>query len=59
MLHSAKEHINIAKEQQAETTISFSVLISVYKKEKAEYYKNSTKNVLFGEDITFFCYTKM
>ena len=46
MLHSAKEHINIAKEQQAETTISFSVLISVYKKEKAEYLKQALQSVI-------------
>lgn len=46
MLHSAKEHINIAKEQQSETTISFSVLISVYKKEKAEYLKQALQSVI-------------
>ena len=46
MLHSAKEHINIAKKQQSETTISFSVLISVYKKEKAEYLKQALQSVL-------------
>lgn len=46
MLHSAKEHINTAKEQQPETTISFSVLISVYKKEKAEYLKQALQSVI-------------
>ncbi len=46
MLHSAKEHINIAKKQQSETTISFSVLISVYKKEKAEYLKQALQSVI-------------
>ena len=46
MLHSAKEHINTAKEQQPETTILFSVLISVYKKEKAEYLKRALQSVI-------------
>ena len=46
MLHSAKEHINTAKEQQPETTIPFSVLISVYKKEKAEYLKRALQSVI-------------
>ena len=45
-MHSAKEHINTAKEQQPETTISFSVLISVYKKEKAEYLKQALQSVI-------------
>lgn len=46
MLHSAKEHINTAKEQQPETTIPFSVLISVYKKEKAEYLKRALQSII-------------
>lgn len=46
MLHCAKEHINTAKEQQPETTIPFSVLISVYKKEKAEYLKQALQSVI-------------
>ena len=46
MLYSAKEHINTAKEQQPETTILFSVLISVYKKEKAEYLKRALQSVI-------------
>ncbi len=46
MLYSAKEHINTAKEQQPETTIPFSVLISVYKKEKAEYLKQALQSVI-------------
>lgn len=46
MLYSAKEHINTAKEQQSETTILFSVLISVYKKEKAEYLKRALQSVI-------------
>lgn len=46
MLYSAKEHINTAKEQQIETTIPFSVLISVYKKEKAEYLKRALQSVI-------------
>lgn len=46
MLYSAKEHINTAKEQQPETTILFSVLISVYKKEKAEYLKQALQSVV-------------
>ena len=40
MLYSAKEHIegdNITEQQQLKMAIQFSVLISVYKKEKAEY----------------------
>lgn len=46
MLHSAKEHINTAKKRQPETTIPFSVLISVYKKEKAEYLKRALQSVI-------------
>lgn len=46
MLYSAKERINTAKEQQPETTIPFSVLISVYKKEKAEYLKQALQSVI-------------
>ena len=46
MLYSAKEHINTAKEQQPETTILFSVLISVYKKEKVEYLKRALQSVI-------------
>lgn len=46
MLYSAKEHINTAKEQKPETTILFSVLISVYKKEKAEYLKRALQSVI-------------
>lgn len=49
MLHSAKAHIeedNTAKEQEPETTIPFSVLISVYKKEKAEYLKQALQSVI-------------
>lgn len=46
MLHSAKEHINTAKEQQPETTTPFSVLISVYKKEKAEYLKRALQSII-------------
>ena len=46
MLHSAKENINTAKKQKSETTISFSVLISVYKKEKAEYLKRALQSVI-------------
>ena len=46
MLHSAKEHINTAKKRQPETTIPFSVLISVYKKEKAEYLKQALQSVI-------------
>lgn len=48
MLHSAKEHIeedNIAKEQLSEI-IQFSVLISVYKKETAEYLKQALQSVI-------------
>lgn len=45
-MYSAKEHINTAKEQQPETTIPFSVLISVYKKEKAEYLKQALQSVI-------------
>lgn len=45
-MYSAKEHINTAKEQQPETTILFSVLISVYKKEKAEYLKRALQSVI-------------
>lgn len=48
MLHNAKEHIeedNIAKEQLSEI-IQFSVLISVYKKEKAEYLKQALQSVI-------------
>lgn len=49
MLHSAKGHIeedNPDKEQQTETTILFSVLISVYKKEKAEYLKQALQSII-------------
>ena len=49
MLHSVKAHIeedNTAKEQEPETTIPFSVLISVYKKEKAEYLKQALQSVI-------------
>ena len=46
MLYSVKGHINTAKEQQPETTIPFSVLISVYKKEKAEYLKQALQSVI-------------
>lgn len=45
-MYSAKEHINTAKEQQPETTILFSVLISVYKKEKVEYLKRALQSVI-------------
>lgn len=49
MLHNAKGHIeedNPDKEQQTETTIPFSVLISVYKKEKAEYLKQALQSII-------------
>lgn len=49
MLYSAKEHIeedNTYKGRQTETTIPFSVLISVYKKEKAEYLKQALQSVI-------------
>lgn len=48
MLYSAKEHIeedNIAKEQLSEI-IQFSVLISVYKKEKSEYLKRALQSII-------------
>lgn len=49
MLYRPKEHIkenNIAKQQQIETRIQFSVLISVYKKEKAEYLKQALQSII-------------
>lgn len=49
MLHKQKEltkEDNTAKEQQIETTIPFSVLISVYKKEKTEYLKQALQSVV-------------
>ena len=49
MLHSAKEHIegdNITEQQQLKMAIQFSVLISVYKKEKAEYLKQALQSVI-------------
>lgn len=49
MLYSAKGHIkedNTAKKQSPEATIQFSVLISVYKKEKAEYLKQALQSVI-------------
>lgn len=49
MLYSAKEHIegdNITEQQQLKMTIQFSVLISVYKKEKAEYLKQALQSVI-------------
>lgn len=49
MLYSAKEHIegdNITEQQQFKMTIQFSVLISVYKKEKAEYLKQALQSVI-------------
>ncbi len=49
MLHKQKEltkEDNTAKEQQIETTIPFSVLISVYKKEKAEYLKQALQSII-------------
>lgn len=49
MLHNAKGHIeedNTYKGRQTETTIPFSVLISVYKKEKAEYLKQALQSVV-------------
>lgn len=48
-MHSVKAHIeedNTAKEQEPEITILFSVLISVYKKEKAEYLKQALQSVI-------------
>lgn len=49
MLYSAKEHIegdNITEQQQLKMAIQFSVLISVYKKEKAEYLKQALQSVI-------------
>jgi len=49
LLYSAKEHIegdNITEQQQFKMTIQFSVLISVYKKEKAEYLKQALQSVI-------------
>lgn len=49
MWHSAKEHIegdNITEQQQLKMAIQFSVLISVYKKEKAEYLKQALQSVI-------------
>ena len=49
MLYSAKEHIegdNITEQQQFKMTIQFSILISVYKKEKAEYLKQALQSVI-------------
>lgn len=49
MLHSAKGHIegdNITEQQQLKMTIQFSVLISVYKKEKAEYLKQALQSII-------------
>lgn len=49
MLHNAKEHIkgkSIAEQQQIETRIQFSVLISIYKKEKAEYLKQALQSII-------------
>lgn len=48
-MYRPKEHIkenNIAKQQQIETRIQFSVLISVYKKEKAEYLKQALQSII-------------
>lgn len=49
MLHSVKEHIeenSIVKQQQIEKRIQFSVLISVYKKEKADYLKQALQSII-------------
>lgn len=49
MLHKQKEltkEDNTAKDQQIETTIQFSVLISIYKREKAEYLKQALQSVI-------------
>ncbi len=49
MLRNAKEHIeedNTTEQQQLKMAIQFSVLISVYKKEKAEYLKQALQSVI-------------
>ncbi len=49
MLHNVKEHIeenSIVKQQQIEKRIQFSVLISVYKKEKADYLKQALQSII-------------
>ena len=49
MLRNAKEHIkedNTTEQQQFKIAIQFSVLISVYKKEKAEYLKQALQSVI-------------
>lgn len=48
-MHKQKEltkEDNTAKDQQIETTIQFSVLISIYKREKAEYLKQALQSVI-------------
>lgn len=49
MLHSAKELIeekSTYKQHQIETSVQFSVLISVYKKEKVEYLKEALQSII-------------